>query len=44
MVVQPQLPAMGDDACYRDYCPACDLQVTIVDETCPECGAELPTE
>jgi hypothetical protein len=35
---------MGDDACYREFCPECDLQVTIVDGACPECGAELPTE
>jgi hypothetical protein len=35
---------MGDDACYRDYCPECDLPVTIVDEECPECGADLSTE
>jgi hypothetical protein len=35
---------MGERACYRDYCPACDLQVTVVDEECPECGAALPTE
>lgn len=34
--------AMGDPACYRDYCPECDRQVTIVDEECPECGARLP--
>lgn len=35
---------MGDEACYRDYCPECDLQVAVVDEACPECGAELPEE
>jgi len=35
---------MGERACYRDYCPACDLQVTVVDEECPECGAPLPTD
>jgi endogenous inhibitor of DNA gyrase (YacG/DUF329 family) len=33
---------MGDPACYRDYCPDCDRQVTITDEACPECGATLP--
>ncbi len=32
---------MGDRACYREFCPACDASVTIVDETCPECGREL---
>jgi len=32
---------MGDPACYRDYCPECDLQVTIADEECPECGLSL---
>lgn len=32
---------MGDPACYRDYCPACDAQVTITDGECPECGASL---
>jgi len=41
---EPEPPTMGDDACYRDYCPECDLQVTVVDEECPECGASLPTE
>lgn len=35
---------MGDPACYRDYCPDCDRQVTIVDEECPACGASLPRE
>lgn len=35
---------MGDPACYRDFCPECDLQVTIVDGECPECGAYLPDE
>lgn len=33
---------MGDPACYRDYCPSCDMEVAIVDEECPECGAKLP--
>jgi hypothetical protein len=32
---------MGDPACYRNYCPNCDLQVAITDGECPECGAEL---
>lgn len=32
---------MGDPACYRDYCPACDLEVTITEGECPECGADL---
>jgi len=35
---------MGDDACYRDYCPSCDAQVTIVDDTCPDCGRELASD
>lgn len=35
---------MGDRACYRDYCPGCDAQVTIVDEECTACGAELERE
>lgn len=29
---------MGDPACYREYVPNCDLEVTITDEQCPECG------
>jgi hypothetical protein len=32
---------MGDPACYREYCPACDREVTIVDADCPECGTSL---
>jgi rRNA maturation endonuclease Nob1 len=32
---------MGERACYRAVCPACDLHVSIADETCPECGAEI---
>jgi hypothetical protein len=32
---------MGDPACYRNYCPDCDAEVTIVDGTCPDCGADL---
>ncbi len=35
---------MGDPACYRAYCPECDLEVTITDEACPECGTRLPAE
>jgi transcription initiation factor IIE alpha subunit len=35
---------MGERACYRDYCPECDAQVTIVDGECPECGADLREE
>lgn len=35
---------MGDPACYRDYCPECDLEVTITDEECPECGTYLPQD
>jgi rRNA maturation protein Nop10 len=32
---------MGDRACYREYCPNCDGEVTIVDEECPHCGRPL---
>jgi len=32
---------MGDRACYREFCPSCDAPVTHVDETCPDCGADL---
>lgn len=35
---------MGDRTCYLAVCPNCDLQLSIVEETCPECGAELDTE
>lgn len=35
---------MGDPACYRDYCPDCDAQVTIADGECPDCGAEFGDE
>jgi rRNA maturation protein Nop10 len=35
------LANMGERACYRAVCPRCDLQVSIVDETCPECGADI---
>ena len=35
---------MGERACYLDFCPECDAQVTIVDESCPDCGAVLPEE
>ncbi len=35
---------MGDRSCYREYCPECDMQVTIVDEECPDCGRTLETE
>lgn len=34
---------MGDRACYREYCPDCDAQVTVVDETCPDCERTLET-
>jgi predicted amidophosphoribosyltransferase len=32
---------MGDHACYREFCPDCDAQVSIVDEECPDCGRAL---
>ncbi|WP_135852221.1 zinc ribbon domain-containing protein [Halorussus salinus] len=32
---------MGDPACYLDFCPECDAQVTIADEECPDCGTEI---
>lgn len=35
---------MGERACYREFCSECDMQVTVVDEECPECGTALPTE
>jgi predicted amidophosphoribosyltransferase len=35
---------MGDRACYREYCPDCDAQVTIVTEECPDCGRSLDVE
>jgi len=35
---------MGDRVCYRDYCPSCDLQVTVTDAACPACGAPLPED
>jgi predicted amidophosphoribosyltransferase len=35
---------MGNRPCDRAFCPTCDLQVTVVDETCPDCGSELPGE
>jgi len=35
---------MGDSACYREFCPACDMQVSVVDEECPECGRVLKGE
>jgi hypothetical protein len=37
-------PAMGERACYREFCPVCDGPVTVVDETCPDCGAVLDGE
>jgi uncharacterized protein YbbK (DUF523 family) len=35
---------MGDPACYRETCPECDCQVTIVTERCPSCGRDLSVE
>lgn len=32
---------MGDRACWLEFCPHCDAQVTVVDEECPDCGAAL---
>jgi hypothetical protein len=32
---------MGDRACWLEFCPHCDAQVTVVDEECPDCGAVL---
>jgi hypothetical protein len=33
---------MGDPACYRDSCPACEMEVLITDEYCRTCGERLP--
>ncbi len=35
---------MGDRACYREHCPDCVCQVTIVTERCPDCGRTLSLE
>jgi hypothetical protein len=35
---------MGERTCYREFCPKCDLQVTITDEECPGCGRTLELE
>jgi len=35
---------MGERVCYRDYCPECSAQVTIVDAECADWGAELEPE
>jgi hypothetical protein len=35
---------MGDRVCYREFCPECDAQVTIVDEECPDCERSLGIE
>lgn len=32
---------MGERACYRQFCPACDAALSIVDEEC-DCGHPLP--
>ncbi|MFW5964288.1 MAG: zinc ribbon domain-containing protein [Natronomonas sp.] len=32
---------MGDRACKRRFCPACDAPATDLDERCPECGEPL---
>lgn len=35
---------MGDRVCYREFCPNCDAPLTIVDETCPDCGTSMTDE
>lgn len=35
---------MGDPACHRVFCPACDAPATTADEECPECGRSLDVE
>ena len=32
---------MGDQACYREFCPVCDGPVTVKDNVCPDCGADI---
>jgi hypothetical protein len=32
---------MGDPACHLEFCPECDARVTIADEECPDCEADL---
>jgi len=44
MSLWPEQPDMGDRACYREFCPECDTQVTVVDEQCPDCGRHLETK
>jgi hypothetical protein len=34
---------MGDRACWLEFCPHCDAQVTVVDEACPDCDRR-PTD
>jgi hypothetical protein len=36
--------SMGDPACYRDYCPTCDMEGTITDDECPGCGTALKSD
>ncbi|MWV64437.1 hypothetical protein GRS48_06310 [Halorubrum sp. JWXQ-INN 858] len=33
---------MGDPACDRRFCPACDAPATRLDDACPDCGTRLP--
>jgi len=32
---------MGDRACWLDFSPDCDAQVTVVYDECPDCGTSL---
>jgi predicted amidophosphoribosyltransferase len=32
---------MGERACLREFCPACDAPATTAEEACPDCGADL---
>lgn len=41
MVVAPGRRDMGERACYRTFCDACDAPTTMTDDVCPACGAPL---
>ena len=32
---------MGDRACWLEFCPECDATLSVVDDECPNCGADL---
>lgn len=35
---------MGESPCFRAFCPDCEREVVVEDETCPDCGRVIEAD